>query len=251
MKKLFFLLCILTLVSCDPKDDEIVDTTAPVITLIGDNPATVELGSTYIEAGASADGGETITTSGTVDTNTVGTYEIIYSATDGTNTGTATRTVDVVATKFRTIYNDTWWLADGAALSFSPNQLMTFVSDDTDPNGNSNGLLCLYFIEGSYNDVEEIDENGGCFINNVTLVLVEESADSLIFKQTTSNCLTNGIDYAGEETIITFEVVNENSLSITISGHNGNDDEQITATLIDDSFPTTSCTDGILFGFLL
>ena len=59
----------------------VVDTTAPVITVTG-GTATVELGSTYTDAGATADGGETVTTSGSVDTSTVGTYTITYSATD-------------------------------------------------------------------------------------------------------------------------------------------------------------------------
>ncbi len=78
---------------------EIVDATAPVITVLGNNPATVELGSTYTDAGATADGGETVTTSGTVDTNTVGVYTITYTATDSSgNQGTATRTVNVVDT---------------------------------------------------------------------------------------------------------------------------------------------------------
>ena len=77
----------------------VVDTNAPVITVIGDNPATVELGSTYTDAGATADGGETVTTSGTVDTNTVGVYTITYTATDSSgNQGIATRTVNVVDT---------------------------------------------------------------------------------------------------------------------------------------------------------
>ena len=58
------------------------DTVFPVITILGDNPATVELGSTYNDAGATSDGGETVTSSGTVDTNAVGTYTITYSATD-------------------------------------------------------------------------------------------------------------------------------------------------------------------------
>ena len=75
----------------------VVDTTAPVITIIGDNPVTVEQGSSYVEAGAIADGGETVTTSGTVDESTIGEYTITYSATDSAgNTGTATRTVNVV-----------------------------------------------------------------------------------------------------------------------------------------------------------
>ena len=52
----------------------VVDTTSPVLTINGDNPATVELGSTYTDAGASAsDLSGTITpvTSGTVDTSTI------------------------------------------------------------------------------------------------------------------------------------------------------------------------------------
>ena len=35
---------------------------------------TVEQGSSYVDAGATADGGETVTTIGSVDTSTVGTY---------------------------------------------------------------------------------------------------------------------------------------------------------------------------------
>ena len=77
----------------------VVDTTAPVITLEGANPMTVELGGTYSEPGATSNGGETVTITGSVDTATVGTYTITYSAKDDSgNTGTATRTVNVVDT---------------------------------------------------------------------------------------------------------------------------------------------------------
>ena len=76
------------------------DTTPPVITVLGDNPVTIELGDTYVDAGAEADGGETVTTDlGGLDTNVAGLYTITYSATDAAgNTGTATRTVNVVDT---------------------------------------------------------------------------------------------------------------------------------------------------------
>ena len=82
----------------DGYDDEI----PPVITINGDNPATVELG-TYTDAGATAmdafHGSTQVTASGTVDTSTVGTYTIAYTATDlDNNTATATRTVNVVDT---------------------------------------------------------------------------------------------------------------------------------------------------------
>ena len=85
----------------------VVDTTAPVVTVTGDNPATVELGSSYTDAGATAtdaSGSVTVVASGTVDTDTLGTYTITYTSTDVSgNTGTATRTVNVVDTTVPTI----------------------------------------------------------------------------------------------------------------------------------------------------
>ena len=81
----------------------VVDTTAPVITLAGDSPATVECHTSYTDPGATAEdacGGAAfpVIASGSVDVNTPGTYTITYTTTDGTNTGTATRTVNVVDT---------------------------------------------------------------------------------------------------------------------------------------------------------
>ena len=58
------------------------DTVFPVITINGDNPAVVELGSSYVDAGATSDGGETVTSSGSVDTSLVGTYTMIEEGFD-------------------------------------------------------------------------------------------------------------------------------------------------------------------------
>ena len=78
--------------------DPAVETTAPVIT-VASGTDTVEQGSTWTDAGATADGDEAVTVSGTVDTSAVGTYTITYTATDAKgNTGTAIRTVNVVDT---------------------------------------------------------------------------------------------------------------------------------------------------------
>ena len=65
----------------------------PEIKVTGDNPATVEVGSSYTDAGATAPD-ETVTSSGTVDTETIGTYTITYSADTNGNVG-KTRTVNV------------------------------------------------------------------------------------------------------------------------------------------------------------
>jgi len=76
----------------------VVDTVSPVITLNGLNPMTLERGQAYTEeSGISSEGGS-VTASGTVNTAVLDTYTITYTTTDGYNTGTATRTVEVVDT---------------------------------------------------------------------------------------------------------------------------------------------------------
>jgi len=84
------------------------DTLPPAITVTGDNPMTIEVGSTFTDPGATVidnyDDDVEITTNGTVDANTVGSYTITYIATDDSgNTSTATRVVNVVDTTSPTI----------------------------------------------------------------------------------------------------------------------------------------------------
>lgn len=79
----------------------VVDTTAPAVTLNGAAVMTVILGSSFTDPGATASdsctGALAVTVSGTVNTNAIGSYTLTYSATDASsNTGTATRTVNVI-----------------------------------------------------------------------------------------------------------------------------------------------------------
>jgi len=81
------------------------DTTPPIITILGNNPAEVECHGSYSDAGATAtdntDGNLTgsIATSNTVNTAATGTYAVNYSVRDvAGNAATATRTVKVVDT---------------------------------------------------------------------------------------------------------------------------------------------------------
>ncbi len=80
----------------------VVDTTAPVITLNGANTLTVECHTTFTDPGATADdscsGSIAVTASGIVNVDVPGSYTITYSATDGTNPATASRVVNVVDT---------------------------------------------------------------------------------------------------------------------------------------------------------
>ena len=81
----------------------VADTTAPVISLVGSAAISLEKDATYTDAGATAtdavDGTLTVTTTGTVDTATVGVYTLTYSVADSSaNAATAvTRTVTVTA----------------------------------------------------------------------------------------------------------------------------------------------------------
>ena len=78
----------------------VVDTTAPVITLTGDNPQTIELGDGYTELGATTDDGSDIVIDASEFMDAVGTYTIYYDATDasGNDAVQVTRTVNIVDT---------------------------------------------------------------------------------------------------------------------------------------------------------
>ncbi len=81
----------------------IIDTTPPVLSLQGDNPMEISVGSTFSDPGASAtdnvDGDITanIITSGTVDTTTPGSYDITYNVSDAAGNAATplVRTVNV------------------------------------------------------------------------------------------------------------------------------------------------------------
>ncbi|WP_299212143.1 immunoglobulin-like domain-containing protein [uncultured Aquimarina sp.] len=78
----------------------VVDTTAPVITLDGANPQTIELGAGYTELGAITDDGTSVSIDTSEFMDTVGSYTIYYDATDAAGNAAvqATRTVNVVDT---------------------------------------------------------------------------------------------------------------------------------------------------------
>ena len=79
------------------------DITVPVISLVGDNPVNLIKGTDYSDAGASAednvDGTLTIITTGSVDSNTVGTYTIKYNVSDSAGNAAVevVRTINVTA----------------------------------------------------------------------------------------------------------------------------------------------------------
>jgi hypothetical protein len=86
----------------------VADTTPPVVTVLGPNPAVVECAAGFIDAGATASdscaGAVAVTATGAIDVNMPGSYGIGYAATDPSgNTGMATRLVTVDDTTAPTI----------------------------------------------------------------------------------------------------------------------------------------------------
>jgi len=82
----------------------IVDTNAPVIALNGSNPMTIECHTTFVDPAATANDGcagdltSSISVSGSVNPNVVGSYALTYTVSDGSHTTSAIRTVNVVDT---------------------------------------------------------------------------------------------------------------------------------------------------------
>ena len=82
----------------------VTDTTAPVITLVGDAEITVEVGSTYTDLGATAsdnydgDISADIVTVNNVNTSVIGSYTVTYNVSDDVNATEVTRTVSVTDT---------------------------------------------------------------------------------------------------------------------------------------------------------
>lgn len=117
----------------------VVDDTPPIITLNGNDPMTVECHTSFTDPGATAEdncaSAVNVTTSGSVDSNTVGIYTITYSATDGTNTVTKTRTVNVVDTAAPVITpkpSITYWSPDHKYQTVTMSQMVQGVSDSGD-----------------------------------------------------------------------------------------------------------------------
>jgi hypothetical protein len=83
---------------------EVTDATPPMITLNGPNPMTIEGGATFTDPGATATDAiagnltSALVATGSVDAGHVGTYVRTYTVSDGHNSTSTTRTVNVIDT---------------------------------------------------------------------------------------------------------------------------------------------------------
>jgi len=102
MKRIIFI-CFIAFIAFSCKKKE-TDTAPPVITIIGNNPENIQLGTTYVDAGATAfdevdgDISSSIVVSNFVDANIEGLYYVKYNVTDnaGNKAQEVRRTVQVM-----------------------------------------------------------------------------------------------------------------------------------------------------------
>jgi len=216
------------------------DTTNPILTLVGNTTHTLTIGDAYIEQGAiasdSIDGNITdkITTTGTVDITTAGTYTITYNVNDAAgNTATeVTRTVIVKENNTNNAPTASNVMISGIA---KIGETLTLNYDFNDEDGDSEGASIIvwstatkellrstsktFTIPTGYENIEigawvhPIDEHG----------LEMERAD----------------DYPASNNMLT--ILKENSNSNTKAG--------VPVVIIGDSTVRTAEVDGILYGW--
>lgn len=123
----------------------VVDTTAPVITLVGSSTVELLRGEVFVDSGVAAldsfDGVIAVETTGTVDNTIVETYTLTYSASDSSgNTASSIRTVTVLPSTTLSIQSKNYFtgsIIEGAEISVSAteNGINVIRTGLTDTNG--------------------------------------------------------------------------------------------------------------------
>lgn len=129
-----------------------VEPCQPVITVNGSNPLLVPVNSTFTDPGATAvescSGSPlTVTTNGTMDATTIGTYTLTYTAISDGITNTATRTVNVVLSDFLNL-DLANTATDGGITPAGFNRLNRYGANMTFTNTSVGGIT---YIEGFTN----------------------------------------------------------------------------------------------------
>ena len=155
----------------------VLDTTPPVITLLGANPVTVERHGTYTDAGATAadtcagDRTANIVTGNTVNVDTPGVYTVTYDVTDGNGNSAlrATRTVNVVDTPPPQTY----------AISYTANPPAggALAGPDSIIAG---GTATVTVIANSGYDIASVSASNGNVTSSAPYVLSNVTADATV-----------------------------------------------------------------------
>jgi hypothetical protein len=202
----------------------VVDVSAPVITLLGDNPMTVAQASTFTDPGVNVsdnvDTGLTAIVSGTVDTDIAGNYTLTYSVTDtkGNVADTLTRTVtvaDMTAPVIALIANNSMTVAHGS-IYVDPGST---VSDNVDI-----GLIAIVSgavdtaIVGNYTLTYSVTDSAGnaAITVNRKVTVVDMTAPVIILNGNDVITIEAGSTFSDPGSTVTDNV--DTGLSVSITG---------------------------------
>jgi hypothetical protein len=219
---------------------QVVDTTPPEIILVGDPSINVELGTSFSDPGATANDNydgiiNSVTTSGVVDTSTVGTYTLFYNVSDseGNNAIQITRTVIVGSPPTITLQGDDPMVIEVGGTYTEPGAT-AFDSDDgslgstsdspslisVDGNVDTN-IVSTYFIQYSVTD-----SDGNITQEQRTVQVVDTTKPVITIANTTASveALTTYIDEGGATATdnydpnISEDIVVTNNVNTTVLG---------------------------------
>ena len=169
----------------------IVDNTAPVLGIIGDNPQTINVSDSYTELGANAtdsyDGNlnsSVVVDSSAVNTSAVGSYSVVYNVSDSAgNNATESRTVnvvDVVAPVINLTGDNPHTIELGASYS----ELNATASDNYDGDLSSSIIINSSLVNtnavGSYNVSYYVQDSSGNNVTELRTVNVSDTTSPLI-----------------------------------------------------------------------
>ncbi len=177
----------------------VVDTTPPIITLTGNNPQEIELGSGYTELGATTDDGSAVTIDSSGFADAVGSYSITYNSVDssGNNAVTKTRTVNVSPTYL--IKNDLFYHHTRSTYNSTADKIIFTANKQQD----AFSLFCNHFTSSTdeWNNQTSITSYDAEFLTKHTsYIRCYDESENIILLQTVYKPygITSGFDMINE-----------------------------------------------------
>jgi len=274
-KLIIVLLSFILFVGCTKQGDE--TTTVPEIKLNGEVVMEILLNSDFTDPGAFVDDGEVynITVSGTVDTSTVGEYQVVYAFVYEGTTYSVNRTVNVVASSISNYYQINSASLDGTSIlvnvlgidpySYYRNFELRLYKDNVfydsitidngvnnlDFSGLSRGssyelrLFCDYLEDSTVIDNEivirtfdiSLNEIPSVSFSNQNSVLDTIFVDYLVNDSSSVLTSVNAYLYQGDNLVESQLLINNNSDTLTFNGLQYSTEYKIIVELIylDDS----------------
>jgi len=145
----------------------VVDTTNPVITLLGNNPIPINVGDTYVDSGATVTDNQDaaiapVIDDSAVDATSIGTYVVRFDATDaqGNEAAQLTRTVKVINDVPVSVNDGPYTVDEGATIDTLSDGLASVLDNDVD--GGPNPLTAI-LVSSPTNGILVLDETTGHF----------------------------------------------------------------------------------------